>query len=64
MLYGHVCFIKASMNCVWNVCEVFARKGAAEFWLQHVSMEMAAALFKIAPSSGYEKFVGQSTYNT
>jgi hypothetical protein len=27
-------------------------------------MEMAAAFFKIAPSSGYEKFVGQSTYNT
>lgn len=28
------------------------------------SVETAASFFKIAPSSGYEKFVGQSTYNT
>jgi hypothetical protein len=27
-------------------------------------LEAAAAFLKIAPSSGYEKFVGQSTYNT
>jgi hypothetical protein len=41
------------MNSAWNVCEGFAREGAAEY-SKAVTEESAAAFFKIAPSSGYE----------